>query len=165
MAANYAADVRSGLHGVQVTLFLLVRQVEQLYFLNLQEGAETAFTHATLDEKTAHGECPEGMKEGFMFKMKCGVGAVSSNANRVFRKEGAYDRYDMKVSGNGLCWWSYLPLSQDPNLGVDHTVPDGGQYEGTDFTMPEDHPELERWAGGTQEASQKPSSWDAWACF
>ena len=26
-----------------------------------QEGAETAFNHATLDEKTAHGECPEGM--------------------------------------------------------------------------------------------------------
>ena len=76
-ANNYQADLRSGLHGVQ-------------------EGAETAFNHATLDEKTAHGECPEGLKEGIMFKMKCGVGAVSSNANRVFRKEGAYDRYDMK---------------------------------------------------------------------
>ena len=58
---------------------------------NWQEGAETAFNHATLDEKTAHGECPEGMA-GVMFKMKCGVGAVSSNANRVFRREGAYDR-------------------------------------------------------------------------
>ena len=37
-------------------------------------------------------------------------------------------RYDMK----------------DPSQGMDHTVPDGGQYDGTDFTMPEDHPELER---------------------
>merc|ERR550539_2001937 len=60
--------------------------------------------------------------------MKCGVGAVSNNANRVFRREGAYDRYDMK----------------DPSQGMDHTVPDGGQYDGTDFEMPEDHPELER---------------------
>ena len=25
--------------------------------------------------------------------MKCGVGAVSNNANRVFRREGAYDRF------------------------------------------------------------------------
>jgi len=107
-APNYQADLRSGLHGVQ-------------------EGAETAFNHATLDEKTAHGECPEGMA-GVMFKMKCGVGAVSNNANRVFRREGAYDRYDMK----------------DPSQGMDHTVPDGGQYDGTDFEMPEDHPELER---------------------
>ena len=37
-------------------------------------------------------------------------------------------RYDMK----------------DPSQGMDHTVPDGGQYDGTDFEMPEDHPELER---------------------
>ena len=28
--------------------------------------------------------------------------------------------------------------------GMDHTVEDKGQYEGTDFTMPEDHPDLER---------------------
>ena len=40
-----------------------------------------------------------------------------------------FSRYDMK----------------DPSQGMDHTVPDGGQYDGTDFTMPEDHPELERW--------------------
>ena len=31
---------------------------------------------------------------GVMFKMKCGVGAVSNNANRVFRREGAYDRFN-----------------------------------------------------------------------
>jgi hypothetical protein len=110
-ANNYQADLRSGLHGVQ-------------------EGAETAFNSATLDEKTAHGECPADVGGAMMFKMKCGVGAVSSNASRVFRKEGAYDRYDMK----------------DPSQGMDHTVPDGGQYEGTDFTMPEEHPDLERWA-------------------
>ena len=33
---------------------------------------------------------------------------------------------------------------KDPSQGMDHTVPDGGQYAGTDFEMPEDHPELER---------------------
>ena len=108
-APNYKADMRSGMQGVQ-------------------DGAETAFNSATLDEKTAHGECPDDVKGAIMFKMKCGVGAVSNNANRVFRKEGAYDRYDMK----------------DPNLGMDHTVPDGGQYDGTDLTMPEDHLELDR---------------------
>ena len=33
------------------------------------------------------------LKLQVMFKMKCGVGAVSNNANRVFRREGAYDRF------------------------------------------------------------------------
>ena len=79
-----------------------------------------------------------------MFKMKCGVGAVSNTANRVFRREGAYDRFN-----ETSLFFRHFVFSRydmkDPSQGMDHTVPDGGQYDGTDFTMPEDHPELERW--------------------
>ena len=77
-----------------------------------------------------------------MFKMKCGVGAVSNNANRVFRREGAYDRLDKKSVCLLIGFFRYD--MKDPSQGMDHTVPDGGQYDGTDFEMPEDHPELER---------------------
>ena len=79
-----------------------------------------------------------------MFKMKCGVGAVSNNANRVFRREGAYDRSNETSLLFRHCVFSRYDM-KDPSQGMDHTVPDGGQYDGTDFTMPEDHPELERW--------------------
>ena len=78
-----------------------------------------------------------------MFKMKCGVGAVSNNANRVFRREGAYDRL-VKTSVCLFNWVLFRYDMKDPSQGMDHTVPDGGQYDGTDFEMPEDHPELER---------------------
>ena len=80
---------------------------------------------------------------GVMFKMKCGVGAVSNNANRVFRREGAYDRLD-ENSVSLFIGFLFRYDMKDPSQGMDHTVPDGGQYDGTDFEMPEDHPELER---------------------
>ena len=80
-----------------------------------------------------------------MFKMKCGVGAVSNNANRVFRREGAYDRSNETSLFFRHFVFFFRYDMKDPSQGMDHTVPDGGQYDGTDFTMPEDHPELERW--------------------
>ena len=92
----------------------------------VQAGMEDAWSNAHLDEKTAHEECPEDPKGAFMFKLKSGIGAVSGNANRVFRKEGAYDRYDFK----------------DANQGVDQTVQD--KIDPMDLVNPEDFPELER---------------------
>ena len=59
----------------------------------MQAGAEAAFNSATLDERTAHGECPEDVRGAMLFKLRSGVSAVSDNANRVFRREGAYNRY------------------------------------------------------------------------
>jgi len=94
----------------------------------VREGAETAFTNAQIDEKTAHGDCPEDVKGAFLFKMKSGVSAVSNNANRVFRREGAYDRYDLK----------------DAHSGVDQTVKSADDYAETDLANPDEYPELER---------------------
>ena len=92
----------------------------------VQAGMEAAFNNAHLDEKTAHEECPEDVKGAFMFKVKSGISSVSGNASRVFRKEGAYDRYDFK----------------DANQGVDKTVEN--DLTAADLTNPEDFPELER---------------------
>lgn len=93
----------------------------------VRAGAEAAFQSAHLDEQTAHEDCPEDVKGAFLFKLKSGVSAVSGNANRVFRREGAYNRYDFK----------------DANEGIDKTV-NGGDYNETDLSMPEEYPELER---------------------
>jgi len=93
----------------------------------VQEGVETAFNNVQLDEKTAHEECPDDVKGAFLFKMKSGVSAVSNNANRVFRREGAYDRYDLK----------------DGDAGIDKTV----KRPSVEFTKNlnlDEFPELER---------------------
>ena len=94
---------------------------------DMQEGVETAFHNAQLDEKTAHEETPDNLKGALLFKVKAGVSNVSSNANRVFRREGAYDRYDLKGE----------------EAGIDQTV----KRPSVEFTKdlnPEDFPELER---------------------
>jgi len=93
----------------------------------VQEGVETAFNNVQIDEKTAHEDCPEDVKGAFLFKMKSGVSAVSSNANRVFRREGAYDRYDLK----------------DGDAGIDKTVK-RASVEFTKDLNPDEFPELER---------------------
>lgn len=90
----------------------------------VQAGVEAAFTSAQLDDKTAHQECPEDVKGAIAFKFKSGVSAFSGNAKRVFRRDAAYDRYDLK----------------DANEGVDKTVEDLGM----DLTNPEEFPDLER---------------------
>ena len=87
---------------------------------------EAAFSNAQLDEKTAHEECPADAKGAFMFKIKSGVSSVTGNASRVFRKEGAYDRCDLK----------------DANQGVDQTCEEKLRPE--DLLNPEEFPELER---------------------
>ena len=94
---------------------------------DMQEGVETAFHNAQLDERTAHEETPDNLKGALLFKVKAGVSNVSSNANRVFRREGAYDRYDLKGE----------------EAGIDQTV----KRPSVEFTKdlnPEDFPELER---------------------
>lgn len=94
---------------------------------DMQEGVETAFHNAHLDERTAHEETPDNLKGALLFKVKAGVSSVSSNANRVFRREGAYDRCDLKGE----------------EAGIDQTV----KRESVEFTKdmnPEDFPELER---------------------
>ena len=92
----------------------------------MQAGMEAAFNNAHLDDKTAHEECPEDVKGALLFKLKSGVTAVSGNASRVFRRDAAYDRYDLK----------------DANEGVDRTVEN--ELSGRDLTNPEEFPELER---------------------
>ena len=82
-----------------------------------------------IDEGEARGECPEGTKEALLFNAKVGLSKVSSNMGRVFRKEGAYNRYDFK----------------DAHEGIDKTVEGAeGQYKESDLAMPTDFPELER---------------------
>jgi len=69
---------------------------------NVKDQVGSALHNVELDEREAHGECPEDYKGAFLFKLKSGVGAVRSNAGRVFRQEGAYDRYDFKVAKRRL---------------------------------------------------------------
>ena len=95
-------------------------------FTGMQAGMEAAFNNAQLDDQTAHQECPEDVKGALMFKLRSGISSVSGNANRVFRREGAYDRYDLK----------------DANEGVDKTVEN--DLTEMDLTNPEEFPELER---------------------
>jgi len=92
----------------------------------VQAGMEAAFNNAHLDEGEAHQECPDDVKGALIFKLKSGVSNLSGNANRVFRREGAYDRYDLK----------------DANQGVDKTVESA--LEGMNLSNPEEFPELER---------------------
>ena len=94
----------------------------------MQEGVETAFHNVQLDEQIAHQEVPDNVKDALLFKMKSGVSAVSSNANRVFRREGAYDRCDLK----------------NEEAGIDQTVNRSYSVEFTKNMNPEDFPELER---------------------
>ncbi|TRY63138.1 hypothetical protein TCAL_10827 [Tigriopus californicus] len=94
---------------------------------SMGDQVNSAMQNVDLDERAQHQECPDGTKDAFLFKMKCGVANVKNNATRVFRKEGAYDRYDFK----------------DANEGVDKTVR-SGEYEEGDLQMPTDFPELER---------------------
>ena len=94
----------------------------------MQEGVVTTFSNVQLDEKTQHEECPDNVKDALLFKVKSGVSSVSSNANRVFRREGAYDRYDLK----------------DGEAGIDKTVASRPSVEFTKNMNPEDFPELER---------------------
>lgn len=94
----------------------------------MQGQFSAAMQDVQLDEKTAHEECPEDTKGALLFKMKCGISNVKSNADRVFRKEGAYDRYDFK----------------DAQGGVDKTVEAGKGLNDADFVLPDEYPELER---------------------
>jgi len=61
-----------------------------------------------------------------MFKIRSGISGVKKNKARVFKQEGAYDRYDFK----------------DANEGVDKTIEK--KMDPTELAMPEDFPELER---------------------
>ena len=94
----------------------------------MQKQFESAMQDVQLDEKAAHEECPEDTKGAFLFKMKGGISNMKSNADRVFRKEGAYDRYDFK----------------DAQGGVDKTEASGQNLDDADFTLPDEYPELER---------------------
>ena len=84
---------------------------------------------AGYDEAAQHQDCPDDVKGALLFKMKGGLDSVTKNASRVFRQEGAYDRYDMK----------------DAHEGIDKTV-DGSKagYDEADLQMPNEFPELER---------------------
>ena len=95
---------------------------------DMQAGVESAFHSAQIDEQTAHEECPEDVKGALLFKMKSGVSAVTGNASRVFRMEGAYDRYDMK----------------DATEGIDPTVEGGGRVGDSSMVLPDEYPELDR---------------------
>jgi len=95
---------------------------------DLKSGAETAFQNVQIDEQTAHEECPDDVKGALLFKMKSGISSVTGNANRVFRKEGAYDRYDFK----------------DANQGIDPTVEGGGRVGDSSTALPEEYPDLDR---------------------
>ena len=94
----------------------------------MQGQISAAMQDVQLDEQSAHQECPEGTKSALLFKVKCGLSNVKSNTDRVFRKEGAYDRYDFK----------------DAQGGVDRTVEAGQGLNDADFTLPDEYPELER---------------------
>ena len=90
-------------------------------------NAAMANVSEPVDEAAAHGECPTDTKEALLFKMKVGLNAAKGNASRVFRMDGAYDRYDFK----------------DAHEGIDKTVPSGEYDEGA-LQMPTDFPDLER---------------------
>ena len=95
----------------------------------MQGQITSAMQDVQLDEQTAHQECPEDTGGALLFKVKGGITNVTSNAARVFRKDGgAYDRYDFKNA-------------QD---GVDKTVATGQDLNDADFALPEEYPELER---------------------
>ena len=83
---------------------------------------------APVDDAAAHGDCPEDVKGALLFKMKVGMSNVKSNAGRVFRQEGAYDRYDFK----------------DAHEGIDKTVEAHKDYNEADLQCPNEYPELER---------------------
>ena len=96
----------------------------------VREQVGSAVQQATeIDESAARQDCPEDYKEGLLFKVKCGVSNVKSNAARVFRSDEAYDRYDFK----------------DAREGIDKTEGGGVEsYDQNKLQMPSEYPELER---------------------
>jgi len=94
----------------------------------MQGQFTNAMQDVQLDEQTAHQECPEDTTGALLFKVRGGITNVKSNAARVFRKEGAYDRYDFK----------------DAQGGVDKTVEAGQGLNEADFALPDEYPELDR---------------------
>jgi len=95
----------------------------------VREQVGSAMHNVELDEREAHGECPEDVKGAFLFKLKGGISNVKSNAGRVFRAEGAYDRYDFK----------------DAQDGIDKTEQMADQgYSEAALKLPNEYPELER---------------------
>ena len=93
----------------------------------VQDQMRGAMEDVQLDEATQHGECPEDVKGAMMFKVKCGISSAKQNAQRVFRMDEAYNRYDMK----------------DAVEGMDHTV-EGGVVQPNVFAADGEGPELER---------------------
>lgn len=94
----------------------------------MQGQFTNAMQDVQLDEQTAHQECPDDTTGALLFKVRGGITNVKSNAARVFRKEGAYDRYDFK----------------DAQGGVDKTVETGQGLNDADFALPDEYPELDR---------------------
>ena len=93
----------------------------------VHEQVDSAMQNVELDERAQHGECPDDTKGALLFKMQCGLSSMRSNAGRVFRQEGAYDRYDFK----------------DAHEGIDKTV-ESGPYDENKLAMPSEYPEMER---------------------
>ncbi len=94
----------------------------------VQEQVSAGLENVKLDEAAQHEECPEDFTGGMLFKIKCGMAAMRSNAHRVFRMEGAYDRYDFK----------------DAHQGIDKTVEAAKAYDEANLKAPDEYPELER---------------------
>ncbi len=79
-----------------------------------------------IDDRTQHEECPSDFKGAMMHKLRTGISGVKKNKERVFRQDGAYDRYDFK----------------DANEGVDKTIEK--KVDPAELVMPDEFPELER---------------------
>jgi hypothetical protein len=94
----------------------------------MQEGVASAMHNVDISEQEAHAEAPDDTKGAFLHHMKSGFAGMKGNADRVFRKKGAYDRYDFK----------------DAHEGIDKTVATAGDYDEGMLAMPEEYPELER---------------------
>ncbi len=51
----------------------------------VREQVSSAMHNVELDEQAQHQEAPQDYKESLLFRVKCGVTNVKSNAARVFR--------------------------------------------------------------------------------
>ena len=58
----------------------------------VQQQVSSAMQNVELTDQAAHQDCPEDYKGALLYKMGGMVNNAKSNAARVFRKEGAYDR-------------------------------------------------------------------------
>jgi len=92
----------------------------------VQSQVASAMQQVNIDEHAQREECPDDAKGAFMHKLKTGIAGVKKNSDRVFRKEGAYDRYDFKDANEGI------------DKTVDHMVDPSG------LVIPDEYPELER---------------------